>query len=126
MKPPKTRLSSYRFGLAAERLAAFYLLLKGYRVLALRYRNSGGEVDIVARRGKMVVAVEVKARQTMAACADSITEQKKQRLMQAANGLLSGQGKVAGLEDVHTCNIRFDVIWIVPWRLPIHIKDAWR
>ena len=120
------RFRSYRFGLVAEGIAACYLRCKGYRILAERYRNFGGEIDILARRGKMVVAVEVKARKTLADCSETITLQKQQRIIRATNGLLSGHGKVAGLEDLHTCNIRFDVVMIAPWRWPLHIQDAWR
>ncbi|NBX03670.1 MAG: YraN family protein [Alphaproteobacteria bacterium] len=126
MKSSQKRLASHRFGLAAEKIAAFYLRAKGYRILAERYRNFGGEIDILARRGKTVVAVEVKARKNLDSCMDSITSDKQQRIIRATNGLLSGHGKVAGLDDLHSCNIRFDVIFLAPWRLPLHIQDAWR
>ena len=120
------RSKAYRFGLAAEKAASWYLRCKGYRILAERYRNRSGEIDILARRGKTVLVVEVKARQTHAACEYSITPAKQMMLSRAANELLGSHGKVAGLGDLATCNIRFDVVWIAPWRLPMHIKDAWR
>lgn len=120
------RKKAYRWGLAAEKFAAAYLRCKGYRIVAERYRNTGGEIDIVATRGRMLVAVEVKARKTMGECEESITPFKQQVIERAMQGLLGGQGAIAGLADRHNRDIRFDVIWIVPWQWPRHIKDAWR
>ena len=119
-----SKLKAYRFGLAAERLAGVYLRCKGYRILAARYRNHGGEIDILARRGDTIAAVEVKARKTLAACEYSITPDKQRRLRRSVEQLASSR-KVAGLADLANCNIRFDVVWVTPWRLPQHIKNAW-
>ncbi len=49
----------------AETRCALGLRLRGYRVLARRYKVPVGEVDIVARRGRTLVFVEVKARATV-------------------------------------------------------------
>lgn len=122
----EARRKAYRYGLSAEKLARLYLMCKGYRVLAPRYRNHLGEIDIVALRGNLVVAVEVKARQTLAECEESVTPEKQKRIARAIEGLMSGQGKIAGLANAHERNIRFDVIWMAPRRWPRHIKDAWR
>ena len=59
---PDNRRRARKFGLRAERVAALWLLLKGYRILARQFRIAGGEIDIVARRGGVVAFVEVKAR----------------------------------------------------------------
>lgn len=117
---------AYKFGIAAEKYAAWYLRLKGYRILAERYRNSHGEIDLLAARGRDVVAVEVKARKNFQACHDAVAPWKQQKIMRAMQGLFSHQGKIAGLANIAERNIRFDVIWVVPWRLPRHIVDAWR
>jgi len=122
----RKRKTAYRYGLAAEKIAAAYLRCKGYRIVAERYRNTGGEIDIVALRGRTLVAVEVKARSSMAACEESITPFKQQVIERAMQGLLSGQGRIAGLADRSQHDIRFDVIWIAPWQWPVHLKDAWR
>jgi hypothetical protein len=66
------KLAAHRFGLAAETLAAFYLRCKGYRILAQRYRNAQGEIDLLARKGATLVAVEVKARRSLEACDYSV------------------------------------------------------
>ena len=120
------KIKAYRFGVLAEYIAAAYLFCKGYRILALRYRNGGGEIDIIALQGHTLVAVEVKARKSFAACTDTIMPWKQQKIARAVEGLLAGRGKIAGLAQAQTHNIRFDVIWVAPMRLPRHVKDAWR
>lgn len=121
-----SRKRAYRYGLTAEKLAVWYLMGKGYRILAERYRNPFGEIDIVVVRGKWLVAVEVKARKTLHECQETITPWKQEKIERAMQGLLMGDRKFAGLAGLDTHNIRFDVIWIAPWRWPVHIKDAWR
>lgn len=117
---------AYSFGIHAERLAAFYLACKGYRIIAMRYRNQAGEIDIVARRGKILIVVEVKARSALEDCMEAITPAKQQKIARATELMLAGSGKITGLVPQPNPNIRFDVIWVVPWSWPKHIKDAWR
>lgn len=124
--PLQKRQRSYRFGIAAEYIASAYLSCKFYRVLALRYRNYGGEIDIVAKRGNTLVIVEVKARKLLVQCEDAIAPHKQQKIARAVQGLLAGHGKISGLGNAGALNIRFDAVWVAPWRLPLHIKDAWR
>lgn len=121
-----SRKKAYHYGLTSEKLAAWYLRGKGYRILAERYRNYQGEIDIVALKGGAIIAVEVKARKTLKACEDSITPFKQQKITRAVQGLLGGQGAIAGLARLREPAIRFDVIWVAPWQWPRHIKDAWR
>lgn len=59
------RQKAYRRGHSAERLAAVALMLKGYRIIGRRYRTKLGEIDLIARRGDIVLMVEVKARPTL-------------------------------------------------------------
>ena len=59
------RIRAYRKGVWAERIAAIFLIAKGYRVLAMRYKSKMGEVDIIAKRGQLIIAVEVKARRSI-------------------------------------------------------------
>jgi putative endonuclease len=126
MKNADKRKQAYRYGMIAERYAAVYLTCKGYRVISGRYRNLLGEIDILALKGNTLVAIEVKARQTIEACAETVPPWKQQKISRAVEGLMAGQGKIAGLAASRDRNIRFDVIWIAPWRWPKHIKDAWR
>ena len=124
------RQRAYRYGLTAEKAAAFFLRIKGYRIVAERYRNAYGEIDIVAAKRDTLVAVEVKARSSLKHCEDTITPWKQQKIERAIQGLLAGQrsigGKSAGLAGFAHHNIRFDVVWVAPWQWPRHIKDAWR
>ena len=117
---------AHDFGVKAEKIAALYLRLKGYRILAERYRNHYGEIDLVASRGKFLVAVEVKARTSFAECEISVPPMKQIKIARAMEGLLAGYGKIAGLGTTSDRNIRFDVIWVVRGLLPRHVMDAWR
>lgn len=117
---------SHKFGLAAERIAAIFLRLKGYRIIAQRYKNPKGEIDILAVKGNILAVVEVKARQDFSQCAYSIPQWKQQKILAAVEWLMVGGDRIARLAMANERAIRFDVIWIVPWRLPKHLRDAWR
>lgn len=116
----KTRLRrrAFRLGIRAESLAAFYLRLKGYRILDRRYRSRAGEIDIVARRGGDLCFVEVKARRTLQAAIEAVTPSAQRRIVTAARIWLSAH---PGHERV---SWRFDIIAIVPRSLPHHIPSA--
>lgn len=119
--------NAYRLGLRAEKIAAWYLRLKGYRILAERYHIRQGEIDLLAKKGDTLIAVEVKARRTLAQCEESIAPWKQRKIALAMQHVISGgRGKIAGLGDAAHHNMRFDAVWIVPRRWPKHIKDAWR
>src|SRR6202011_2158397 len=59
------RVAAFRTGLSAESRAAAYLMAKGYRILAKRFRTPYGEIDIVARRRNLLAFIEVKARASL-------------------------------------------------------------
>lgn len=101
-------------------LAAALLRLKGYRILARDYRAGVGELDIVARRGRLLAMVEVKRRRDMAAALAAVTARQQRRIARAAQAFVA---RHVGLGDL---DIRFDVIVVRPHRPPRHIKDAWR
>lgn len=117
---------SYKFGLAAEKIATIFLRLKGYRIIAQRYRNPKGEIDILAIKGNVLAVIEVKARQNFSDCAYSITPWKQQKILGAVEWLMAGGGKISGLAMASERIIRFDAILVIPRRLPKHLKDAWR
>jgi putative endonuclease len=119
------RKKSYQFGLRAEKIAAWYLRLKGYRVLVERYHIFQGEIDVLAQKGKTLIAVEVKARQNFTACEDSITPWKQRKILKAVEYILSGSGKIRGLANSGDYAVRFDAIWIVPGKWPRHVINAW-
>ncbi len=113
----KRRLA-YRFGIGAERVAALLLMLKGYRILARRYRGGGGEIDIVAMRGRTIVFVEVKARQEMAAAEWTVTPAKLRRIARGARHFLTARRIAPDM------TIRCDAILAAPRRWPRHIERA--
>ncbi len=107
-------------GLRAETLAAFYLRLKGYRILARNLRVAGGEVDMVARRGNVLVFVEVKYRPSLGAAQAVMHDAQWRRIARAAAQYV---GARPALQRHHW---RFDLIAMAPRQRPRHIKDAWR
>jgi len=114
------RTGRERAGRRAETLAAWWLGLKGFRLLARRWRTPVGELDLVARRGDLVVFVEVKRRPSLAAAAEAVDPLQRARVVRAAELYLARQPVLAGLE------LRFDAVLIAPWRPPRHLPDAWR
>lgn len=117
---PRNRRAAERRGRRAETIAALLLRLKGYRILARRYRCPAGEADLIVRRGNLVAAVEVKARDTLAAAAESVTAQQRQRIAAALAQF------TAMRDECRTCDLRFDAVLIAPRTWPRHIADAWR
>ncbi len=117
---------SYKSGLRAEKIAALFLRLKGYRILAERYHNPKGEIDILAVRGKILAVVEVKARKNILDCHYSITTLKQKKILNALEWLMASNSKIAGLVTKGSHIIRFDAIFIIPKKLPKHLPDAWR
>ena len=115
-----------RFGRRAERAASIYLALKGYRTLARRFRSPAGEIDLIVRRGRLVVYVEVKARRRGPAIVSErqrrriVSERQRRRIRRAAEHFLKLR------PDLASCDQRFDVILIRRLGLPTHLKDAWR
>ena len=109
-----------RAGRGAEAAAALWLQLKGYRILAQRVRMPACELDIIARKGKMLVFVEVKSRRTVAAAREAVTPELRRRLETAAHQW-SGRRR-----DANQLLWRFDMMLLAPGRLPLHVRDAWR
>ncbi len=105
-------------GRRAETLAAWYLRAKGWRILAKRARIAGGEVDLIARRGKMVAFVEVKWRDRAADLDQAIDEYRLRRVVTAAERLSS---RYCRTEDL----MRIDVILLAPRRWPHHLTNVW-
>jgi putative endonuclease len=116
--PDPERRLAFRFGLTAESRAAAYLIAKGYRILARRFKTPVGEIDIVARRRGVLVFVEVKARERLADAAESIGRRQQQRIIAAAEFWLAGH------PDDAASDMRFDVVLVVPRRLPVHLAAA--
>lgn len=114
------RSRAYIRGLSAEFLCVWLLRLKGYRILARRYRGPAGEIDIIARRGRLIAAIEVKARPSLNDALESVSTRQQRRIIQT---LLYFQAKHPALADL---DYRFDVMWVGTRKVPKHILDAWR
>ncbi len=112
--------AAYRRGRGAESLAALLLRAKGYRIVARGYRCPVGEIDIIARRGAVLVAVEVKARESLDAAAEAIEPRQRRRIVRALSHFMARNANHAD------CDIRFDAVLVSPWWRPRHIVDAWR
>ncbi|MEE9315371.1 MAG: YraN family protein [Rhizobiaceae bacterium] len=113
------KLKAYRKGHCAETLAAIALTLKGYRVVAKRFKTPVGEVDLIARKKDLVVFVEVKARATEDAALNSISISAQKRISSAGEWWLSQQN------DASSLSWRFDVMAVLPWQWPRHFEDVW-
>ena len=117
-EPRRERVAAFRLGLSAESRAAMCLIAKGYRVVARRWKTPSGEVDIVARRRRALVFVEVKARAHADDAAEAVTERGKRRIVAAAELWLAHNPDDAQRE------IRFDVMLVTPGKIPQHITNA--
>lgn len=120
------KTAAHTFGLQAEKIARAWLRLKGYRILAVRLKTPYGEIDIVAKRGRTVAIVEVKARPSLRECMEAVSPRQQSRIIQAANSLLAFPGALTHELNGLETNLRFDLVAIRPRRLPHHSMDAWR
>lgn len=116
---PSKKQKAERRGRNAEMLAVLLLRVKGYSILAQRFKCSAGEIDIVATKGNMLVFVEVKARRNTHEALESVTPRQQRRIEAAAEVWLQS-------ETSRNFAVRFDVITVAPRALPTHMMDAWR
>jgi len=116
--PAPARVAAFHTGLSAEGRAAAYLMVKGYRILARRFRTPYGEIDIVARRRNLVAFVEVKARASLDEAAYAVTPRQQQRIIAAAEAWLMAHPEHGDFD------LRFDAMLIAPRRLPRHLLAA--
>jgi len=120
MSDRTTRRRAFRFGHLGETIAAWTLRLKGYRILARRFKTPVGEIDLVASRGRLLIFVEVKSRHGQGDGAQPISPKQQQRITRAALAFVQ-QNQIFAHHDM-----RFDLMLVRPWAIPLHIKDAWR
>ena len=116
--PRAERQIAFRTGISAESRAAAFLIAKGFRILARRWKSPVGEIDIIARRRSLLVFVEVKARETLDDAAWSVTDRQRLRIAAAAEAWLA-----RNIDD-RIRDIRFDAMLVAPGRIPRHIPAA--
>ncbi len=95
-------------------------MAKGYRILARRYRTRLGEIDLIARRGDLVLIVEVKARRTLVEAMEAVAWQSERRIEGAADLWLARQ------PDHGRLSVRFDMVAVLPWRWPAHVENIFQ
>lgn len=109
--------NTYKFGLFAEMIAKIYLQIQFYKIIAMRYRNNFGEIDIIAKIDKTIVFVEVKARKKDQY--EILTVNQRKRIKNAASMFIAHNSKYQNYD------LRFDLIMIKPYCWPTHLKNAW-
>ena len=114
----RNRSAALAFGLNAETVAALWLRLKFYKILERRYRIREGEIDIIARRGNLIIFVEVKARAGVGQAVDAVGAASQRRISAA------GMKWIAARPDAAELSWRCDIVAVRPWRWPVHLEDA--
>jgi putative endonuclease len=116
--PSARRVRAFKLGVSAEARAALYLAAKGFRPLAKRWKSPVGELDLVVKRGSLIVFVEVKARPRLNEAAEAVLPRQRRRIVAAAEAWLAAHPEHAGYD------MRFDAVLVAPGRLPQHIVSA--
>ena len=91
-------------------------MLKGYQIVGFRLRAGPGDIDILARKARTLVLVEVKRRETPEAALDSLGPDQRSRLLKAGQALLQKRRSLQGFE------LRLDLVAFSPGRLPRHFR----
>jgi putative endonuclease len=112
------RIAAQRGGHRGEALAALFLRLQFYRIIAQRYKTPVGEIDLIAERFGVTVFVEVKARARKSAEAEALEAVNTARIVRAAHYWLAKHSAHAATP------LRFDVIFLAPRRWPRHVVNA--
>jgi putative endonuclease len=105
-------------GRRGEMLAGLILSLKGFTIIARRFKAPGGEIDLVGKRGRLLIFVEVKARASLDDALDAVGYANQRRVSDAASMFLAHHPRLAH------CDMRYDLIAVSGWRWR-HIKSAW-
>ena len=114
------RRSAERRGRFAEAICRWHLRLRGWRILARDWRCPVGEIDILARRGKLLAIIEVKTRRDLDHAVAAISPRQRRRIVRATEAFLTMRPDLADLD------IRFDVMLVGTRQLPRHVAGAWR
>ena len=109
-EPRPERQAAFHVGISAESRAAAFLIAKGFRILARRWRSPLGEI--------LLVFAEVKARPTIDEAAESVNVRQRRRIAAAAEIWLAAN------PDDSIRDIRFDAILVAPGKIPQHIPAA--
>jgi putative endonuclease len=124
MRAQDRRKRTYDAGRLAESLAVLALRVKGYRIVARRWRSRSGEVDIIALapglgRERTLAFIEVKRRDGLDAAAESVRLRQRRRIESAADAFVAAFPRFAATTR------RFDLMLLAPRHWPRHVVDAW-
>jgi putative endonuclease len=106
-----------REGRAGEWVAAAYLMLKGYQILGFRLRTAQGEIDLLAKRGRILAVVEVKRRATLEQALVAVDFTQRERLLRAGRNLAARRPALRQLA------LRIDLIALAPGSFPRHVRN---
>ncbi len=112
--------TAFKSGHAAEWIATFWLILRGYRVLGFRLKSRAGEIDLLVCRGRVLAVVEVKRRATMEAALLALKPVQYDRLVAAGEAIRRNRPGLQRLE------LRIDMVALAPWRVPRHLRGVER
>lgn len=110
--------AAHRAGHRSEWLAALLLMGRGYQLLGFRLKTRAGEIDILARRGRVLAVVEVKRRATLEAALAALTVDQYDRLVAAGRAVLRQRPSLADHR------LRIDMVALAPGRLPRHRRGV--
>jgi putative endonuclease len=113
----KTRAEREAFGRWGERRAAWWLRLHGWRILATRVKVGAGEIDLIARRGRITAFVEVKTRAKAVDLDLAIDDWRLRRVVAAVDAVAHRYARPGN-------DIRIDAILIAPWTWPRHLINV--
>ncbi len=112
--------NSYQKGQKAENIATLFLKLKGYQIIQRNYKNTFGEIDIIAKKQNTIIGIEVKKRKDEESALYAISEKQKQRIINSLSFFLSQNSKYNGF-----C-VRIDAVFVYGNMKIKHIKNAWQ
>lgn len=113
-----SRKAAEQRGHWGEWIAALWLMLHGWRILGRRVRSRSGEIDLIARRGKIIAFIEVKTRLRAEDLATAIDTWRMRRVVAATHALAHRYARPGD-------SLRIDLILITPLRWPVHLPNVW-
>lgn len=106
-------------GIIGEFVASIYLIFKGFRIEARRFKTSCGEIDLVVSNGDSVVFVEVKSRKSWDKCFNAIHKRQLNRIFRASQIFLRNRPRLSKLQ------IRYDVVFVSGLHFPKHLENVY-
>lgn len=110
----------------AEYLGLLWLCLKGYRILAHRYRTPLGEIDVIAKRKDVLAFIEIKYRPDFQKGLEAITFKQQKRLRQGASLFLATHHKKLTkiFQKDSGFEVRFDILLVIKYKI-LHLENYW-